>query len=150
MTISEMYRRVTNAINGLDNEIYNIVVELEPNMVEMQRERLFEGKLSTQEKIVPDYAESTKKRKTRKQQPTDRVTLFDTGTMHDNIYIVNEIGRDFILKERIGIFSDTDYVKFLIDKYGEHIFGLTTENKTTLKKQTHQKIVNYVKSKIEE
>lgn len=143
MTISEMYRKVTNAIQGLDNEIYNIVVELEPNMVEMQRERLFEGKLSTQEKIVPEYRPFTIFMKRIKGQPTDRVTLFDEGLFYDNIFAKKE-NQTLIIES-----SDSKFTA-LQEKYGEHIFGLTTENKQTLREKSHQRIVIYVKSKIQE
>lgn len=141
MTISEMYRRVTNAINGLDNEIYNIVVDLEPDMVESQQERLFEGKYPTGEIIFPPYKPFTIFMKTIKEQPTDRVTLKDTGDFHRGIFVKKQ-GENLIIDS-----TDEKSAK-LQEKYGENIFGFTAENKTTLKKQTHQKIVNYVKSKI--
>lgn len=142
MTISEMYRRVTNAINGLDNEIYNIVVDLEPDMVESQQERLFEGKYPTDdEKISPPYRPFTIFMKTINGQPTDRVTLKDTGDFYRGIFVKKQ-GENLIIDS-----TDEKSAK-LQKRYGEDIFGFTAENKTTLKKQTHQKIVNYVKSKI--
>jgi hypothetical protein len=66
--------------------------------------------------------------KTIKGQPTDRVTLKDTGDFYESF---------FISADNEGFFIDaTDWKRDeLVEKYGAEIFGLTDKNKTYLAKE---------------
>lgn len=74
------------------------------------------------------YAPLTIDIKTMKGQPTDRVTLRDTGDFHESF---------FIRADNNGFTIDaTDWKREkLVNKYGRQIFGLTDENKTYLAKE---------------
>lgn len=65
-------------------------------------------------KIVPEYAESTKKKKRRLGQPTDRVTLFETGKYYSKITIE-------VFHDRFRIDSPVNPSFYLIKHYGEQI-----------------------------
>ena len=60
--------------------------------------------------------------KTEKGQPTDRVTLNDTGDFYESFVIfADEVGFEI---------DATDWKRGeLVDKYGEEIFGLNEENR---------------------
>ena len=76
--------------------------------------------------IGGSYAESTIKRKARKGQPTDRVTLKDTG--------------DFYKTFSVDVFDDELYIEAstikrgenLVDRWGNDLIGLTDPAKKEL------------------
>lgn len=68
------------------------------------------------------YTEKTIEIKQMKGQPTDRVTLRDTGEFHASFYVTFESDCFFI--------DAQDWkTEKLVNKYGYQIFGLTPENK---------------------
>lgn len=76
------------------------------------------------------YAQFTIEIKTAKNQPTDRVTLRDTGDFHRNFYVsANETSFE--------ISSTDEKTEDILRKYGDSIFGLTDEN---LNELIHDKI----------
>jgi hypothetical protein len=78
------------------------------------------GRRADGREITPPYAESTIKRKRRRGQPTNRVTLRDTGAMHSRLQVVADDADLFL-------YSDRPYVRYLLERYGKEIFGLTEE-----------------------
>lgn len=88
----------------------------------LQLEQWREGLLSTGEEIKPPYTPFTIAIKKRKGQPTDRVTLKDTGARDRATGVV--VDGDVI---RLG--SDVEYDAHLEDKYTKKIWGITEESK---------------------
>jgi len=80
-------------------------------LIEQQTEgQMDKGKDANNISLVPDYALSTKIAKRRKQQPTNRVTLKDTGKLYDSIDI--QAGTTEV------VFSaNVDYYKYLVAHY---------------------------------
>lgn len=73
------------------------------------------------DEIRPPYAPRTIKRKIKKGQPTDRVTLKDTGKFYDSLYLeFDESG--------FRILSNDEKAKYLIAKYGSPILRVDNEN----------------------
>ncbi len=70
--------------------------------------------------IKPAYTPFTIKLKKEKGQPTNRVTLRDTGKFHDTLKVD-------VYKDYIEISSDVSYAKKLFKKYGEDILGMQDE-----------------------
>ena len=140
MTIAEACRRVDRAINGIENEIINdIIPAVESDIVNMQTMRLFEGKNADGTDITPEYSFQTLDYKLRHNQPTDRVTLKDTGAFYSQIFA------KAYDSEEILIDSNDDKSDDLKEKYGESIFGLTKENKSEIKEETTTLLVDYLK-----
>lgn len=73
------------------------------------------------DEIRPLYAPRTIKRKIKKGQPTDRVTLKDTGKFYDSLYLEFDEGGFRIL-------SNDEKAKYLIAKYGSPILRVDNEN----------------------
>lgn len=74
-------------------------------------------------KIQPPYAPRTIQNKIRKGQPTDRVTLKDTGEFYNSLRIEFD-------ENGFRIVSDDDKSKYLIAKYGGPILRLPNEDFT--------------------
>jgi len=97
-----------------DNEEFILALNYEDQLYD-------KGIRNDSKKIVPSYAESTIKRKKRKNQPTGRVTLRDENIFHRSFYIYYGSGNFEIMT--------TDPIEpFLTYRYGEQILGLTDEN----------------------
>jgi len=69
------------------------------------------------------YAPLTIDIKTTKGQPSDRVTLRDTGDFHGSFFV--KFGKDGLVIDATDSKRDK-----LVRKYGKQIFGLTQESKT--------------------
>lgn len=83
---------------------------------------MFAGIRATGADITPAYAPYTVLIKDQKGQPSDRVTLKDTGQFYENIFVdVNS--------ETFEIDSNDPKSEALQKKYGSRIFGLTPESR---------------------
>lgn len=82
------------------------------------RERLWIGLDGYLKSIKPPYAQRTIKKKLRKGQPVDRVTLRDTGEFYASFYI--EFDAD-----GFRVVSNDEKAKFLLAKYGEQILRIS-------------------------
>ncbi len=113
-----------NTIRQLEDSINRSIQESikanEGIIKTLQTSQLFAGKTKEDAKITPDYALSTKIIKRRKGQPTDRVTLRDTGDFYRSIEVVAG-GNAMIIRTIIS------YSIYLINKYAD-ILGLTADN----------------------
>lgn len=87
------------------------------DLIEWQKEQLFLGKKQTGSDITPFYKPATIREKKKKGQPTDRVTLKDTGVFYNAVF-VDVRSAEFVID------SEDRKAPWLIDKYGESIFGL--------------------------
>lgn len=70
--------------------------------------------------IRPAYRPATIKLKKAKGQPTDRVTLKDTGRFHKTLIVTPK-------EEYVEISSDLEYAKYLFQKYGSDVLGIQEE-----------------------
>jgi hypothetical protein len=112
-------------INKVPNEVQRLVMnEIAQNtniLEDLNAEQLNKGIDSKGQKITPDYTPFTKAIKRAKGQPTDRVTLKDTGDFYSSIdYSANFSGVDYTATD-----SKTND---LTEKYGDDILGLTDES----------------------
>ena len=78
-------RQMNKFVEFAENEALKSVEKDIPNVEEKERERIFDGKTFTGEDITPSYKPYTVMVKEQKGQPTDRVTLKDTGDFHRSI-----------------------------------------------------------------
>jgi hypothetical protein len=106
-----------------EKELRNYILDL--NRID----QLFNQGIDSNGQSLGEYAASTIlgtskfKGKIEKGQPTDRVTLKDTGDFYKSFDILFEDdGFEITADENI------DYVPKLLDTYGEDILGLTTES----------------------
>lgn len=97
-----------------------------------------EGIRSDGKPVKPDYHPNTIQIKLERDppQPTDRVTLRDTGNFHESFVIVFE-------EDSFYITSTDSKTEKLTSRYGKKIFGLTEENWTKIIKQYVAPLVEY-------
>lgn len=93
------------------------VQESAPAMTDKQREQLYSGETAQGTEIKPPYRPYTVAVKQLKGQPTDRVTLRDTGAFYQGVYVRVDANT-------INTGSTDGKEAKLREKYGEGIFGL--------------------------
>ena len=86
--------------------------------VQQTEEQFDKGKDAFNISFIPSYAESTKRTKRRKLQPTNRVTLKDTGDLYNNLTVKGT-------SSQIVIAPNVEYFGFLVDHYNNNqILGI--------------------------
>ena len=83
------------------------------------------------ERITPEYTPYTVSIKTWKRQPTDRVTLRDTGQFHSSFKIRYEA-------DGFELYANDWKAESLEEKYGRYIYGLQDDAAKELADQVYQ------------
>lgn len=109
----------------LDEELRNEILRHEDiiiNMVanEQMYEQGIEGRGIEMASYMP-YSWRTIRKKIKKGQPVDRVTLRDTGEFHKSLHVEFD-------SEGFYVTSTDDKAQYLLSRYGKTIFRLTNEN----------------------
>lgn len=115
-TVEMLEKTINSSIQESITQNNQVILELQT------QEQMYQGIDSKGIDIKPAYADSTIKIKRKKRQPTDRVTLFDTGAFYNSLEIIAG-QNDAIIRTIIS------YSVFLVDKYAD-ILGLDEENWT--------------------
>jgi hypothetical protein len=115
-TVEELQKAVNDSIQESINQNNKVILELQT------QEQMYQGIDSKGIDIKPAYADSTIKIKRKKFQPTDRVTLFDTGAFYNSLEVIAG-NNDAVIRTIIS------YSVYLVDKYAD-ILGLDEENWT--------------------
>jgi len=120
ITIRELKHRLDNF--DIVQESASIIEDTAETIADFNRKQLFAGLRSTGTEIKPEYAPYTILIKDQKGQPTDRVTLKDTGEFYDSISVdVNSKSYELVASD--------DKTDDLQNIDGNRILGLTKENK---------------------
>ena len=139
------FDKVIEGVQAAQQQTDEVIIEQvrqdEQFVVKLQADQMFDGQRGDGQQIRPGYAQTTVRIKRRRNQPTDRVTLRDTGDFHDSIVI--DYGRDEFR------FDATDEKRpYLARKYGEAIFGLNDSNLDTLIQRVREPIIKSLQNKI--
>lgn len=121
--IANMIKRLKAFESGLNQTIEQAIRNNEKLILAMNTEsQLFKkGVDGDGNKLKPKYTLSTKRKKAKKGQPTNRVTLKDGGIFHDSFYI-------HYLPDGFEIMTSDPIEPFLTYKYGKELLGLTSRN----------------------
>ena len=92
-------------------------------------------------KLKPKYKRITVSIKQRKGQPSDRVTLKDTGAFHKS-FTLNAFSDFFTIT------ATNNKTDKLVEKYGEKIFGLTIPNKNRVARDLRPKLIQKLKRRL--
>ena len=125
MTIPELNTKIQAF--DLNAELGKIIQKNEKAIVEYNTEQLYAGFDSKGQNLSPEYTKKTIgiKQKKSPPQPTDRVTLKDTGDFYKGFKIEAK-QNDF------EIISTDEKAQGLKSKYGADIFGLAPEDRATV------------------
>lgn len=91
--------------------------------------------------VAPPYRPSTIRRKIRKGQPTNRVTLKDKGDFHGSFYLIFREGE-------FEISAKDPKRERLVRKYGKPIFGLTEESLDLLRERLKVELIQETRKAI--
>ena len=128
-TLIESLKRYKDEINDYMEDITR---SIEDEIKEINVHQQYDlGQDRNGKRITPEYAESTIRYKRRKGQPTNRVTLQDTGQYHDTFKIRYE-------DEGFELYANDWKAGFLDKKYGKEIYGLQDEAARELADQVYQ------------
>lgn len=104
-----------------DEIIIDLVRDNEKAVLQMNVDQLYSGIDAEGKEISPAYKPSTVKRKRRKGDPYDRVTTRDEGDHHESIFAEYR-------NDEFELDAADFKKKYLVKKYGEHLYGLTEQN----------------------
>lgn len=120
---------LSRAVKNIDlNKMLDDAIKQEENYIIglNTRKQLFEKGIDAMgQPLTPPYAGTTKAYKRRKGQPVDRVTLKDKGNFYQGFFV--DIENQFV-----QILSNDNKTPDLMAKYGNDIFGLTSDNTSLL------------------
>jgi len=121
-TVSRFNAKLLELKDSINKSIQNSISTNKAVLIEQQTDGQFDkGQDSQGIQFVPKYAFSTKVAKRKKGQPTDRVTLRDTGKLYGNIDIQAQTTQAIIT-------ANVEYFKYLITHYDKNtILGIQTE-----------------------
>ncbi len=121
-TVSRFNAKLLELKNSINKSIQNSISTNKAVLIEQQTGGQFDkGQDSQGIQFIPKYAFSTKVAKRRKGQPTDRVTLKDTGKLYNNIEIQAQTTQAIIT-------ANVEYFKYLVTHYDKNtILGIQTE-----------------------
>lgn len=119
----ELRNKVKRLKDTVNKEIRSTVDANKGLIKDEQVKQFFAGKDANTKAIVPDYAISTKIIKESKNQPTNRVTLRDSGELYKSISVIAK-------KETYEINTGVEYFKYLVTKYDQNeLLGLQQQFK---------------------
>lgn len=130
--ITNLIENLTKYKANINEYMEDITRSIEDEIKEINVHQQYDlGQDRNGDAITPEYAESTIRYKRRKGQPTDRVTLQDTGQYHDTFKIRYE-------DEGFELYANDWKAGFLDKKYGKEIYGLHDEAARELADQVYQ------------
>ena len=130
--------RMTDLLSQLQvHEIIQIVlVKLEPEMAQQNRDQLLKGMTSTDQQIRPEYSQQTRKRK-----GFSTPNLYETGAFQRDIYAE-------VRDTTIDLNSRDEKTAKLELRYGK-IFGLGEQGKRTIREKGSVALINNVATKLQ-
>lgn len=140
LTVRNLVYRLRKFKSILDQELKNEILRHEDVIVEMIAQgQLYELGIEGRGKEIMSYMPyrpRTIKKKLKKGQPTNRVTLKDTGSFYASLHVEFD-------DDGFYVTSTQEKAKFLLKKYGKTIFRLTDQNLKTL-------LDNYIRPSLKE
>lgn len=128
---------------GSDKVVLDAVRNFEKLVLDLNRNaQLFKaGRNGEGLRITPAYAPETVRIKRKKGQPTNRVTLRDTGDFHGSFIVEYDV-------DQFTIYAEDPKTRFLVERYGPEILGLDDDSVQTLIQKIRDDVVELAKLQI--
>ena len=140
LTIKNLTYRLRRFNEILDQELKDEIIRHSDTIIAMiTQDQLYELGINGRGQVIMEYMPyrpRTIKKKIRKGQPYNRVTLKDTGKLYKSLHLEFD-DKGFFVK------ANDDKAKYLLKKYGRTIFRLSNENLTYL-------LNNYIRPSLKE
>lgn len=104
-----------------EEQVIEVSKGYETEIIELNQAQIYQGTDQNKQSIVPSYTPFTVRIKKRKGQPSNRVTLKDTGDFYESFKIQYD-------KKQFFIYADDDKTRDLLVKYGFDVFGLNDDS----------------------
>jgi len=120
---TSIIRQVKQAVKEIEESLYPTMMDVFNKEADVLKGIQTDVQLFTKSQdrkgltIHPDYADSTISIKLKKGQPTDIVTLKDTGDFYGSIEVR-------ATSNQLIISASVEYAKYLTGKYGQDILGI--------------------------
>ena len=142
--LTELLNRVKSVQQGLEDgdTIREVVSDHEDDILDLQKQQLFEGKASSGEDIRPYYSEDLKpsgffnsveaaKRYADWKGTISYPRMADRNADAPNLYINGKFHSELAVNfgnESVAVVGKTSYANGIVSKYGIETFGLTKDN----------------------
>lgn len=136
-TIREVFRLVENFTQSQEKIMNDCINNSSETILDANRDQLFSGKDKQGKEIIPEYTPKTISKKKKKRQPTDRVTLKDTGEWHRSLFMKTESNKIFIDSEH----ELTDKLLEKYDRGNDTILGIPQNKKTDINESIMDKFI---------
>lgn len=137
--IDQLLAKLNNLQQITEAAFFAAMKEKDGEIPEYIRKQLFAGEYGDGSKIIPSYTPFTVREKKRKLQPSNRVTLKDTGDFYKGI-------KADVKPKGMEIVSTEGKTKKLFDKYNisGNLLDLNDENHNALVELCTPKAVNSI------
>ena len=144
MTLDNTISVIEDLQKNKDKIILDLVSEYDDFVIGLNQAQLYnDGIRGDGSQITPPYARLTLRIKRKKGQPTNRVTLKDTGDFYDSFYI--ELGSNsFLINARDSKTID------LKQKYEDEILGLTEKSIGELSQFLKGKLIEQLRNELQQ
>ena len=122
---------------------FAIDIDLQNNIIKLNTiDQLFNEGIDSLGDSLGEYSPFTVELKQAKGQPTDRITLKDTGDFYKTFKV--EVKDDSFLINANPIKEDTN----LFDDFGSEIVGLTEDNQKKISKTILDNTIKYIRKQL--
>ena len=139
MSPAESYKRWRTL--NIDSLFADAVMDDAAQVVDANTAQLWEGRDASGSMLPLPYSPMTIAIKSAKGQPTDRITLKDTGEFHSGFF-AQKVGNEVQLSSK-----DSKTPK-LISEWGKDIFGLDAKSREDLKPQFTHNILKRIRNHV--
>jgi hypothetical protein len=141
-SIKNMVRRLRDFDKRSEEIVIQVSKQFEAEILDMNtQEQLFNKGIDADGDSLGKYATLTKQIKAGLGQPTNRVTLKDTGDFHDSFF-ARFVGKN------IAIGATDEKAEKLEDRYGKAIYGLTDDNLQEVIDMVRPEMINEFRKRI--
>lgn len=123
--ITDKYKALQKFQDTIEERVILTCKAYEPEIIDMNTAKLESGETSTGNPVTPGYRPLTISIKRQKGQPTDRVTLKDTGDFHRSFQVRFQ-------GKYLAIYATDEKAEKLERKYSKDIYGLSNEDQDEL------------------
>jgi len=126
--LKEYRNKLKNVIDDFDSITDKVLDDNKQAYADENTRVLFNEGVDSQGNKLPEYSETTKRIKAKKGQPTNRMTLKDTGDFHKGFFARISSGK-------MTISSKDDKTNELTERYGQDIFGLQADDRRLVSRE---------------
>lgn len=143
-----LWRELEKVYFNIEPVMQNVIQNNERFIVDMNAQQMYAGEKATGKPIKPPYAPATIRYKQKKGQPTNRVTLRDTGDFHFKHLKVIARYNDFVIDTSLSGNRPYGFLMQGPRSYGEDILGLQDKNMRKLYDQKLKKPIENLFKKL--